>query len=235
MNTENIIEEVITKTDDLINITANNINVDCITSSNNKFSLDSDGNLVVNSITTTTGNSIDFDSIYPVGSIYFNTTNTNPSSVFGGTWERIAAGRCLIGAGAKEEIKSNSSSWCGDLNNSNYSFSLGEMAGQFRNKLTTNEMPSHTHTQKEHFHKVTSRMNISTGGNNGTEFGINRGTLTSKGDFYSLETQGTSNDLATNARVGALPTTAVNNNTGGNQAHNNMPPYLVVNIWKRIA
>ena len=24
-------------------------------------------------------------------------------------------------------------------------------------------------------------------------------------------------------------------NTGGNQPHNNLPPYLVVNIWKRVA
>ena len=25
------------------------------------------------------------------------------------------------------------------------------------------------------------------------------------------------------------------NTTGGSQAHNNMPPYLTVNIWKRTA
>ena len=29
-------------------------------------------------------------------------------------------------------------------------------------------------------------------------------------------------------------TTATNKNTGGSQAHNNMPPYLAVYIWKRL-
>jgi len=45
MNTENNLDEVITKTDNKISITANNLEIDCITNANNKFSLDSDGNL----------------------------------------------------------------------------------------------------------------------------------------------------------------------------------------------
>lgn len=37
--------------------------------------------------------------VYPVGSIYMSMNETNPSTLFGGTWERLADGRCLIGGG----------------------------------------------------------------------------------------------------------------------------------------
>lgn len=37
------------------------------------------------------------DSIYPIGSIYINTTGTNPSTFLGGTWESFGNGRVLVG------------------------------------------------------------------------------------------------------------------------------------------
>ena len=36
--------------------------------------------------------------IYPIGAVYISVNNTNPSSLFGGTWESIGAGRVLQGA-----------------------------------------------------------------------------------------------------------------------------------------
>lgn len=38
--------------------------------------------------------------VFPVGAVYLSTTDTNPSTYFGGTWEQIAQGRALIGAGS---------------------------------------------------------------------------------------------------------------------------------------
>lgn len=37
------------------------------------------------------------DNIYPIGSIFISTNTTNPSTYFGGTWERIK-GRFLLAA-----------------------------------------------------------------------------------------------------------------------------------------
>ena len=37
------------------------------------------------------------DSIYPVGSIFVSIMSTNPGTLFGGTWQRIAYGRTLVG------------------------------------------------------------------------------------------------------------------------------------------
>ena len=36
---------------------------------------------------------------YPVGSIYLSVNDTDPASLFGGTWERISQGQSLLGAG----------------------------------------------------------------------------------------------------------------------------------------
>ena len=32
---------------------------------------------------------INFDLIYPIGSVYISSSNTNPSSLFGGTWQEV--------------------------------------------------------------------------------------------------------------------------------------------------
>ena len=46
---------------------------------------------------TNTGEKIYPSPYMPIGSIYFSTSNTNPSTYFGGTWERFAKGRVIVG------------------------------------------------------------------------------------------------------------------------------------------
>lgn len=46
--------------------------------------------------------------MYPVGSIYFSTTNTDPSTFIGGTWTRFGQGRTLVGLDEKDSKFSTS-------------------------------------------------------------------------------------------------------------------------------
>ena len=116
---------------------------------------------------------------YPIGSIYMSVNDTNPSSLFGGTWEQIKDTFLLA---------------CGDT------YTNGATGGEATHTLTVDEMPSHSHAMY--------RVN---------ENACNGGT----GSFSSNSCNSgwTMNSLA----------------TGGSQAHNNMPPYLAVYMWKRTA
>ena len=70
------------------------------------------------------------DMIYPVGSIYMSVNSSNPGSLFGGTWEKMPAGRVLIPEGA--------SSW-------GTTYTAGSTGGEATHKLTVDEIPQHTH------------------------------------------------------------------------------------------
>ena len=112
------------------------INAECITSKNNSFTLDDQGNLTVNSITANSGNisnmnnqSIGFDQIYPVGSVYISVSSINPSSLFGGTWESFGIGRTLVGV---------------DTSQTEFN-TVQKTGGEKKHTLTTGELPNHAH------------------------------------------------------------------------------------------
>ena len=176
-----------TKTGNEINEEIDNLNVKCITSKNNKFSLDSDGNLTVNSITSNDNKNLNIaeicNVIYPIGSVYISINNIEPSSLFGGTWEKLED-RFLLSSGK--------------------TYTNGNIGGEATHKLTIDEMPSHTHT-----------LYIDA-----------KGTTIPAWHTRHLFVQ---NDSPHEAQPNNLTS------TGNSQPHNNMPPYLVVNMWKRTA
>lgn len=90
MEEKEYIIDAFTKEGDNTNLEVNNLNVSCITSKNNKFLLDSEGNLTVKSIKADVLTSdTTLNMIYPIGSIYMSVNETNPGSLFGGVREQI--------------------------------------------------------------------------------------------------------------------------------------------------
>ena len=166
--------------------------------------------------------------LYPVGSIYMNVNNVEPSAIFGGSWERMPSGRMLV--------------------NSGDSFNLGQIGGEKEHRLTEDELASHSHDVNNINGNTTSTAKLvgkfsSSIRPNGditdvpyrdgfgivskeSEYGIHAkdGGNSSPGRNYVIDA---SHSHTVNLNISMLP-------SGKNQPHNNMPPYIVVNMWKRI-
>lgn len=170
------------------------------------------------------------DNIYPVGAIYMSVNSTDPAVLFGGVWKPLDQGRVLIGAGAAHPA--------------------GETGGAETHTLTVGEMPAHNHTgtaksEGDHTH-TRGTMNI-TGMFDGN---VNDGTTGKTGAFYTKDYSSSGGDgdtggghIGFDASRSWTGSTSSNGshthslniyNTGGNLAHNNMPPYLAVYMWTRI-
>jgi hypothetical protein len=63
--------------------------------------------------------------VYPIGSIYMSVNSTNPSSLFGGTWERFGQGRVVVGV---------------DENQTEFN-ETGKTGGSKTNMLNQNNLP----------------------------------------------------------------------------------------------
>lgn len=74
------------------------------------------------------------DLIYPVGSLFFSSSDTNPGTYLGGTWEAYAKGRTLIGVGI------------GTDGTTTMRFTEGDSGGEYKHTLTVAEMPAHNHS-----------------------------------------------------------------------------------------
>ena len=174
--------------------------------------------------------------IYPLNSIYITTENITEaqmSSRFGGLWTKIKD-RFLLASGD--------------------TYTSGNTGGEASHTLTTSEMPSHTHT---------FTGSAGTTGNTAPTFSGNSmsgsidkiagltytssGVLSvsdssdtyGRGGTYStamkkLNFSGTPSGTVSSHSHSFTPS-GTNSSTGSGLAHNTMPPYLVVNVFKRTA
>lgn len=137
-----------------------------------------------------------------------STVSTNPATLFGfGTWEAMPAGRVLLAQGK--------SSW-------GTTYNAGSTGGEATHQLTVGELPTHNHsgstnTTGEHTHTFAVTSDESGNDSNKPTVGYNNaGTYTT-------------------SSAGNHSHTLTINNTGNNQSHNNIQPYIAIFIWKRTA
>lgn len=97
---------------------------------------------------------------------------------------------------------------------------LGNSGGNEAHTLNTNQMPSHTHTQDAHSHSVESPASHS--------WGANFGGL-SGGATFTFSPSGVFAGVYGGQNLTAMGVTATNQNTGGNGAHNNTQPTMILN------
>ena len=178
-----------TKTENNVNLEVDNLSVGCITSKNNNFELDSEGNLTVKTFKIGGLEQNLLNLVYPVGSIYMSVGSSSPSLLFGGTWEKIQD-KFLLASGS--------------------TYIAGTTGGEATHSLTIDEMPFHNHMESKRLWANANAANV------------RYCALDQMGGLWFNSADQGVDDLYTD-------------HSGAGQAHNNMPPYLTVNVWKRTA
>jgi len=150
-------------------------------------------------------------SLFPIGSVYFTTTDSSPASFLGGTWTRIAQGRFIAGVG-------NGSDGVGSR-----FLSAGNTGGVYMHSLTVEEMPSHSHEGE-----------TGTVGANGEFISTGQPTLLDGRKSFNHERKGHTNASGINKAL-RLDGQVFLQDSGGNQPHENTPPAFGLYVWSRIA
>ena len=95
-----------------------------------------------------------------------------------------------------------------DSNNVQKVFEINETGGEYEHTLTVNEMPLHNH-----------RIFVT----------ANSYTAVSGGDYLTTTSASSSSIVTSGRNLG------ITQENGGNQSHNNIQPYVVTYIWKRVS
>lgn len=131
------------------------------------------------------------DSVYPVGSIYMNVNDVNPTNLIGGSWQKLED-RFLLGSGTR---------------------TLGSTGGS-KDAVVV----SHNHGTSSGWRFMEANGGLQSG---------DMGTQSGSGRHYPYQN--------TNSSGSYWNTSYTTGNRGEDGTDKNMPPYLVVHMWKRTA
>ena len=151
------------------------------------------------------------DQVYPVGSIYMSINSTDPSTLFGGSWTRLKDTFLLA---------------CGDTYSSDGDVATSQH-GSATVTLTSAQsgLKAHGHgMDHNHNHRHNLNKNFSTGSGGSTSAYITSSNRTTSTQYTGYDSTASSKK-----------TTDDNTASNASQAHENMPPYMAVYMWKRIS
>ena len=165
------------------------------------------------------------DKIYPVGYVYISYDPTDPGTIFGGTWTPLQD-KFLIGAGG--------------------SYAVEATGGEATHTLTEAEMPTHSHTVSGSTNSAGNHRHEPQNGNSfvtadspsdgfnrvGCTFGGSNSRTVIEAPDSGIQSSGWYTDYE---GTHSHSISASAGNAGSGTAHNNMPPYLTVYKWQRIA
>ena len=156
-------------------------------------------------IATTSFVTTALQAIYPVGSIYMNTSSsTNPGTLFGfGTWVALAAGQMLLGNGG--------------------GYTAGTTGGSSTTTIGLTNLPAHTHSITDPGHNHT--YGLSGNSNQSLSGGPSQANLGVS----------TTNTGTASTGITATNNTQSGGTAFANTAMTTISPYLVVYMWQRTA
>lgn len=167
--------------------------------------------------------------LYPIGALYLSLNLTNPNSFLGGVWERVE-GKFLLGADDTYAVGTEGGSADAVVPTHNHAGSVTiASGGEHTHSLsgTANSAGAHIHSMgniwsngagQNSAYTVSSKRKLNT--RNTTSAGVHTHSLSGSAKTAGAHTHAGSVSIA---------------DTGVSVEGKNMPPYLAVYVWKRVA
>lgn len=159
------------------------------------------------------------DFLFPIGALYLSVDGTDPSVLFGGTWEQVKDKFLLCSGNVYEN---------------------GSIGGNTNTTLSVANIPAHTHTR--------GTMNIIGEFRAYSDYNLNNTEFQSalKGPFWYYTDERDNYGTASNVQDGSSDAcrqihfdasrawTGETSSVGSGASFSNLPPYIAITVWKRV-